>query len=260
MDPYIEDREIWRGFHHSFPEELKGRLNPLIGPKYYADVEVRIVAEEILVATRGTVIADTAVVDTSSEVPAAVSGPPRAAIAIPEAPVRRLAVMDQVKQRSVRIVRTESGELVTAIEILSPFNKRAGEGIEDYRRKRTRLLGSSVHLIEIDLLRGGERPGREILEPPLDCDYVVLVNRASEGDARTSEIWPVALSEALPVIPVPLLAPDPVVPLDLGEALRTVYERSGYGWRIDYAKPVPSPPLRAKMASWLRGNLPGVGG
>lgn len=47
--------------------------------------------------------------------------------------------------------------LVTAIELLSPFNKR-GQGRLEYLQKRDALLASPVHLIEIDLLREGRRP------------------------------------------------------------------------------------------------------
>lgn len=61
------------------------------------------------------------------------------------------------------------------------------------------------------------------------------------------------------MIPVPLLEPDPDVPLELGEALRGVYGRAGYDWRIDYRKPVPQPALRSAMARWLRETLPEVG-
>ena len=43
MDPYLEHSEIWPGFHHRLANEIADQLNPLIEPKYYADIEVRIV-------------------------------------------------------------------------------------------------------------------------------------------------------------------------------------------------------------------------
>jgi hypothetical protein len=47
----------------------------------------------------------------------------------------------------------------TAIEVLSPVNKRSShEAYHDYLRKRRQLLHSEAHVIEINLLRGGERP------------------------------------------------------------------------------------------------------
>ncbi len=41
MDPYLEDAEIWPGFHHSLAETLKRYLNRHVGPKYYAEVEIQ---------------------------------------------------------------------------------------------------------------------------------------------------------------------------------------------------------------------------
>jgi hypothetical protein len=47
--------------------------------------------------------------------------------------------------------------LVTAIEVLSPTNKAQGEhGRDLYIRKQQEILGGKVHLVEIDLLRGGQ--------------------------------------------------------------------------------------------------------
>jgi hypothetical protein len=143
-----------------------------------------------------------------------------------------------------------------ADEILSPFNKRSGYGLDEYRQKRSRIMHSTVHLVEIDLLRAGERPGREIAESPLDAEYILLVNRHRAGDIHTSEIWPVALSETLPLIPVPLLAPDPDVALDLTTGIQAVYARADYYSRIDYRLPVPPPELRPAMAAWLTERLP----
>ena len=51
-----------------------------------------------------------------------------------------------------------SNEVVTVIEVLSPSNKRPGsDGRKEYLEKRNQVLMSTAHLIELDLLRGGER-------------------------------------------------------------------------------------------------------
>ncbi|MFN8494215.1 MAG: DUF4058 family protein [Caldilineaceae bacterium] len=254
MDPYLEQSEIWPSFHHRLADELADQLNPLIGPKYYADIEVRTVVEEVALGKRSPMVPATAVFERRSFTPA----PSATAIAtIAAAPVQRaVRVPGETKLRAVQIYSTEFGDLVTSIELLSPFNKQPRLGLSRYLHKRRKLLQSPVHLIEIDLLRGSARPGAEVLEPPLDTDYVLLVNRAAEGETRTSEIWPVALNQPLPIIPVPLLDPDPDVPLDLRAALDHIYERARYGWRIDYRQPVPPPDLRPDMAAWLKEYLP----
>ena len=246
MDPYLEASEIWCGFHHSLADEIKAQLNAVLSPRYYADVEVRTVLEEMGIATAKTIYPAAAGLETAPSVPAGTT-----AVAIPAAPIQRLAMLlEQQTLRTVQVRATDTDTLVTAIEILSPVNKR-GNGLHTYQEKRRSLLRSDVHFLEIDLLRGGERPGWEINDPPLACDYVVLVNRAFRGDMRQSEIWPVALNEPLPICPVPLLPPDPEVPLHLGAVLTNVYQRAAYARRIDYTLPVPPPPLRPVMQHWL---------
>src|SRR5262245_34226870 len=192
MDPYLEAPEIWRGFHHSLADEIIAQLNARLSPRYYADVEVRTVLEKVGMATTKTVDPDA-----TGPVARPVMSSSTTAVAIPAAPIQRLAMLpEEHKLRTVQVRATATDTLVTAIEILSPVNKR-GDGLHLYRAKRKSLLQTDVHLIELDLLRGGERPGWEVKEPPLVCEYIILVNRAFRGDIRRSEIWPVALDEPL---------------------------------------------------------------
>ena len=66
---------------------------------------------------------------------------------------------------------------------------------------------------------------------------------------------PLYLQEPLPILPVPLLPPDPDVPLDLGHALAIIYDRSGYDLRIDYTQSPPGPALFAEDEAWLEAHL-----
>ena len=86
--------------------------------------------------------------------------------------------------------------------------------------------------------------------PP--CDYLALVSRASRRP--TAEVWPVTIRQRLPVIPIPLAAPDPDVLLDLQAALDQVYDRAGYDYSLDYTAPlvIPLPP---EETAWLTGVL-----
>jgi len=70
--------------------------------------------------------------------------------------------------------------------------------------------------------------------------YLVTLTRAR---AATMEVWPIALEDRLPVISVPLRAPDPDVALDLQAALGAVYDAAAYDLSIDYDQPPPPPPL-----------------
>ncbi len=252
MDPYIEKRELWPDFHQNLAVECQGQLNAHLSENYYAGVSLWTASEELSISTAHTTYPDVGIFDKGrdvaevAEVYAATDSQPRTA------PIRRVyrPAID-IKQFAVRIYLTHSSELVTSIEILSPTNKRE-PGLDKYRVKRAGLTSSQVHLVEIDLLRGGERPGPEVNEPPIDTDYMLLVNRYAEGDTRASDIWPVAMSETLPMLLIPLLAPDADIELDLYTAIRAVYVRGVYERRINYSKPVPPPNLRPEMAAWLQ--------
>lgn len=250
MDPYLEAPDHWRGFHHHLAEELLRQLNPLIVPKYYAEVEVHTILQELTIAESHNVYPDVNILEAQPQ--AALE---RQVVAIPEAPLQRvIEVPEPLKQRTVYIYVTETKALVTAIELLSPANK-SGDGLNQYRLKRDRILRSEVHLVEIDLLRGGQRPGPEVADPAIEADYLVLLNRAGTGRVRVSKIWPIALNESLPVIPIPLRAPDPDVPLDLAHVFNQIYAANYYQYRLDYQQPVPPPKLRPEMATWLEQRL-----
>jgi hypothetical protein len=136
---------------------------------------------------------------------------------------------------------------VTAIEILSPVNKRPShKTFEAYRRKRRDLIRAGVHLLELDLLRGGERIPLVTKLP--DAPYFVFLSR-DEATSRV-EIWPLFLAQPMPILPVPLLAPDPDIPLDLGQAIHNIYDRAAYDLRVDYGQ---SPPRRSYRRRRWRG-------
>ncbi len=106
----------------------------------------------------------------------------------------------------------------------------------------------------------GMNPYIEVEQPPIDADYIILVNRgAPQRNGRRSEIWPVALSEPLPLCPIPLLPPDPDAVLDLTAVMQQVYERAAYSRRLDYTEPVPPPRVRPAMNSWLAERLESFG-
>jgi len=135
------------------------------------------------------------------------------------------------------------------LELLSPSNKRGGPDREQYLTKRKRLLASDAHLVEIDLLRGGQPM------PPQDrpdCDYSVLVSRA-EARPRAG-FWPIGLRQPLPAIPVPLRRPDEFARIDLQEILHHVYDVAGYEDFLYDGQ--PGPPLEPNDAEWARALVP----
>lgn len=157
----------------------------------------------------------------------------------------------EVRITNVEVRETGTDRLITAIEILSPVNKRSGPQRESYLRKRRELFRSDVHVIEIDLLRDGQRSPLEITPPP--AAYYIALGR---GDNRpTVDVWAIQLQDRLPCIPVPLIDPDPDIALDLGALVREVYERGAFARRLDYTQPPPPPPLSATEQAWLDERL-----
>jgi hypothetical protein len=141
--------------------------------------------------------------------------------------------------------------LVTSIEVLSPSNKHPGtEGWELYQRKRQSLLLGDVNLVEIDLLRGGQR--MPMLDPWPDSPYTLLVARAKK--AQLCRVSAAHFRRLLPLLPVPLAKPDPDVTLELQPMIDAIYQRSRYERSIEYDKP-STPPLDAAAAAWLEQQL-----
>ncbi len=83
-----------------------------------------------------------------------------------------LPLADRITESFIEIRDSEDRNLITVIELLSPANKQSGSDREQYLAKRRLLLSGNVHLVEIDLLRGGTRMPVEGLS---DCQYCVMV-------------------------------------------------------------------------------------
>lgn len=156
-----------------------------------------------------------------------------------------------VTHRTVEIRDVANRQLVCAIEVLSPTNKR-GRGRRKYWMKRGRILQSSAHLIEVDLLRHGHRVPMERALP--DYPYFAFVSRAPKRPAVG--VWPIGHADPLPKIPVPLLPGDADVPLDLQAAFTAVYDGVGFDLVLDYAKPAPLS-LDAAERHWVSEVLAG---
>ena len=253
MDPYIEHPEVWSDFHGGLAGEIRATLNATIQPRYVARMTPYVTYEVIKVAQSHAIRPDVGVWQPQPPIEQAEG----VATVVMPAPAESLVPLEvPLRLYSVEIRAAGDMLLVTAIEILSPVNKRAGhEAHVDYLRKRRELLRSQAHFMEIDLLRGGKRPPLE--RPVPAAPYYVTLSRVERRP--TVEVWPIQLADKLPVLPVPLLEPDPDVALDLGAVVGRVYERGGYAVLIDYQQPPPPPPLSETEARWLDEHLHQVG-
>jgi hypothetical protein len=158
--------------------------------------------------------------------------------------------IEPVTEGYVEIVDVKSGHrVVTAIEVLSPSNKRDGDGKRLYLRKRKDFQTAGVNTVEIDVLRGGERVltvSPELIPPSHRTAYQICIWRASRSDRV--EIYRAPLRERLPAIRVPLRATDQDVPLDLQALIEQCYKNGGYD-DIDY-RTAPAPPFSGDDLRW----------
>jgi len=147
------------------------------------------------------------------------------------------------RQRYLEIRDRRNRELVAVVELLSPVNKKSGPYRAQYLTKRSEILASPAHLVEIDLLRDGrampdqERPS---------STYGVMVSRVEERPA--ADFWPIGLRQPLPTIPVPLRQANSYASLELQVLLHQVYDRGTYAEEI-YEQEA-EPPLDPADLDW----------
>src|SRR5262249_36273384 len=91
-----------------------------------------------------------------------------------ESVVKRPFIEDEHRETFVEIYESSPEQrLVTTVEVLSLSNKRPNTpGWELYQRKRQSHLLDGVNLVEIDLLRGGQR--MPMLDPWPDSPYTLM--------------------------------------------------------------------------------------
>lgn len=248
MDPYLEQPGLWPDLHTGLITAIRDSLQTQLNSNYVAVITPYVTLESIEIApTRQAFIPDIGVLREGS------ADEGGAAVAIAPAPLT-LPVQIDIPTRYARIeIRSVLQQtLITSIELLSPANKRPGaDGADAYEKKRQELFASGVHLLEIDLLRGGVRP--RLARPLPPAAYCVFLSRSYRRPLV--EVWPIALRAPLPVVPVPLRYPDPDVALDLGALLRQVYRNARYERMADYRAAPPPPELSAEDAAWLDGLL-----
>ncbi len=248
MNPWLERPDLWPDVHDSLLIALRDLLAPQLQPRYRVAVRQRTVITTLDpgfkpvtllpdVTVRGTPRTDEPIHSAFHSFSAVVS------------PLTVLIPFSDTFQEVYLEVRTVPGrEVVTVIELLSPTNKQPGdENRVRYEKKRRRLLNSCIHLVEIDLLRGGEpmpvwtegdgRQGR----------YRILVSRADRRPQ--ADLYLFDLFDPIPPFPLPLRPGDKEPWVELGPLLNDLYDRARYDLEVDYAVE-PVPPLTEEEAAW----------
>jgi Protein of unknown function (DUF4058) len=246
MNPYLEAPELWSEFHSRLIVAIADALDELLSRQYRVAVEKRVYLsqedEQLLIG-----IPDVAVMGAQSKTTASQSNSQSTAVVEPL--TVELSILEEVQERYLEIREGTTGTVITVIELLSPKNKRAGEGRNAYLQKRQQILSSATHLIEIDLLRAGEpMPMKTVARSP----YRILISRSLQRPQ--AQLYGFELHQPIPPIPVPL-QPEKAEPiLDLQPLLHHVYDRARFELAIDY-RSMPKPKVSPQDWEWLQRML-----
>lgn len=247
MDPFLESSPLWSDFHGNFLYAMREALVPKVRPKYVVLAQVQVIIMQEPDEKIGTIVPDVLVVEGESSLPPEHERE-NAAVAVVAPTIVRLALTQKREQVYLEIRERGTRRLVTVVELLSPSNKRFGSPAwGDYLKKRDAVFASDVHLVELDLLRGGTR--MPMGDPLPQGDYYAIISRSYRRPY--CEVYSWTLKDKMPTIPIPLLRGDPDVTLDLQEVFNTVYERAGYDYSLDYDREV-EPPLKLEDAKWVK--------
>ena len=246
MNPYLENPQLWSEVHFGLIAVMARSLNAVITPRYRAAVEKRVYADSLLVGIPDVAIFQRGIGATNSPLSATL---PTATLSKPVAVT--VPVTEETQERFLEIREVGTGTIVTVVEVLSPKNKRMGEGKEKYAAQRQTVLNSTAHLVEIDLLRTGEpKP----MAGGLASDYRILVSRADRRP--TAELYPFNLPDPLPRFLLPLRPGDTEPMIDLPTILAQVYQEAALDLAIDYSIQ-PIPPVSDSDFAWLQ-TLPQI--
>ena len=259
MDPYLENADVFGGFHDQVIVHLAESLQAILPAPYYAKGRQRIWVER----TDSGRLPDVSVVRAVGwQTP---GGHPEGAVAtLPRTTPVQITIEEtpwtefHESYLEIYTKQNEERRLVTAIELLSPSNKAVGEKSQnEYRRKQDEVLNAEVNLVEIDFLRGGQHvtavPRRELLARCGLCDYHVCVHQFDRP--RDFFIYPIHLDESLPVIAIPLLPDVPAVEVSLQAIFEHCYDAGPYRMEVNYALDPPPPALSAERLAWVKSVL-----
>jgi len=260
MDPFLEHPDFFPDLHGAMHVYIRETLQRLLPPPYFAVINERLWVEtsaRYIEPDTDVLYGDWSVAESSAV--AELATPTRA---------RPLVFEMAHDQRSesfveIRTRLADGGErVVTAIEVLSLSNKRPGDqGRDLYLQKQAEILASEVHLVEIDLLRGGEHTTPMLLDrlrrKAGPFDYHVSVHRFDQPNRFF--IYPWQLAESLPVIGVPLLPGEEEVSLDLQAVFTRCYDTGPYRRRVVYDLDRIVPALNQEKAEWVRQVLQQAG-
>jgi hypothetical protein len=228
MDPYLERRPIWPDFHNGLVRHIQEALQPQLRPRYVALGQDRL----FVVESDRPIYPDVSVLRTGRT---ARPSPTSTAVLEVDVPAVFELWREEFKEPLIHIIEPAAGNrLITAIEVLSPDNKEAGEGRKSYLGKREELWGNGANVVEIDLWHGGEptvRVSSDHLDSLRPWHYLVAVTRQRPS---RQEVYAVTLQQRLPRVAIPLAEDDRDVVLDLQATFTRCWDGGPYPELLQY--------------------------
>ncbi len=242
MNPYLENPVLWSELHHRLISAIADEIEPNIPPQYRVGIEQRTYlsddSDSVLVGIPDVTIFSKQSLPKPHSTTTQTSTSEGITVTMP--------MPENVTESYLEIREVGTGFVITTIEILSPKNKRAGEGKKAYELKRRQVLASLSHLIEIDLLRGG-KPMSILEEVPI-TDYRIVVSKSQVRPQAT--LYGFNVQDKIPTFTLPLQPGDTEPILDLQSLLNKIYTRARFYLSIDYNQE-PVPQLKGDDAIWL---------
>lgn len=242
MNPYLENPDLWSEVHHRLITAIADAIEPNLSLQYRVAIEKRTYLDD------GEESVKIAIPDVSVYTQSSTPKQTSSTITLPaqsEAVRVTIPLPEEKREGYLEIREVETGYVVTAIEVISPTNKRAGTGRDAYERKRREVLSCPTNLVEIDLLRNGK--SMRILSEIPQTDYRILVCR---GNRRPqAELYAFSVRQEIPTFLLPLQPSDPEPLVDLQSLLIGVYNRARFDMAIDYHLD-PVPPLKSEDKIW----------
>lgn len=246
MNPYLEHPDRWPTVHNRLIVAIADLLTPQLLPKYQIDIDKRVYEvtglNTLLIGRPDVTVQQSRA---SQQLPTRQSS-----IELEKSPLQVvLPIAEEVRESYLEVKDAQTQAVITAIEILSPTNKR-GEGRQKYLNKREKILSSRTNLVEIDLLVQGEPP--PLIEDNVNTHYRMIVSRSASRPI--ADLYAFNLTEKIPTIPLPLVPGEKELTIDLQMLLDAVYDRSGYDYFIDYQQSVDLS-LSEEDINWIDSQL-----
>lgn len=249
MDPWLEGGEVFPDLHHTLITYIRDAVNAALPPGYVATTANRVWVDPELQREP-----DVALFGRERQ-PNGNGGHGVALAGLTV--IAQELTSDTLEEPYLEILSAKGKRLVTAFEVVSLTNKRAGEkGRKAYQDKQQEYWLSNVNLVEIDLLRRGPH----VTATPLP----LLREKLGAFDYHVSVVLPcgrpshhaagIKLGDRLPAIGIPLDSGADPITIDLQPMIDLAYDRGRYTELFSYREPC-DPPLTPEQQAWAEGVL-----